>query len=113
MTHAPDPPALAGLRVLDLSRVLAGPLCTAILGDLGAEVIKVERPEWGDDTRQWGPPWAEGSAGREAAYFLAVNRNKRSIAVDMKTEAGRAAPTCWWRTSRRARWTDGGWATKG
>ncbi|HYW06229.1 MAG TPA: CoA transferase, partial [Longimicrobium sp.] len=86
----PDPPALAGLRVLDLSRVLAGPLCTAVLGDLGAEVIKVERPVHGDDTRQWGPPWAAGSAGREAAYYLAVNRNKRSIEVDLKDEAGRA-----------------------
>ncbi|SOD03421.1 Crotonobetainyl-CoA:carnitine CoA-transferase CaiB [bacterium JGI 053] len=81
---------LAGLRVLDLSRVLAGPLCTMLLGDMGAEVIKVERPGDGDDTRTWGPPWAEGPAGRESAYYLSVNRNKRSTAADLKTEEGRA-----------------------
>jgi crotonobetainyl-CoA:carnitine CoA-transferase CaiB-like acyl-CoA transferase len=81
---------LAGLRVLDLSRVLAGPLCTMMLGDLGAEVIKVERPGEGDDTRTWGPPWAEGPAGRESAYYLSVNRNKRSVAANLKTEEGRA-----------------------
>ena len=73
-----SPPPLAGLRVLDLSRVLAGPLCGMILGDLGAEVIKVERPGSGDESRQWGPPWVERPAGRESAYFLTVNRNKRS-----------------------------------
>jgi len=81
-----DAPPLAGLRVLDLSRVLAGPLCTMILGDLGADVIKVERPGSGDDTRQWGPPWS----GDESAYFLCVNRNKRSVAADLKSEAGQA-----------------------
>ena len=81
---------LAGLRVLDLSRVLAGPLCTMILGDLGADVIKVERPGDGDDTRTWGPPWSEGSHGRESAYSLCVNRNKRSAAADLKTDEGRA-----------------------
>ncbi|MBA4156521.1 MAG: CoA transferase [Gemmatimonadetes bacterium] len=90
---SPDPrtpPALRGLRVLDLSRVLAGPLCTMILGDLGAEVIKVERPGTGDDTRHWGPPWAEGGEGaRESAYFLCANRNKRSVAADLKTPEGR------------------------
>lgn len=80
---------LAGLRVLDLSRVLAGPLCTMMLGDMGADVIKVERPVTGDDTREWGPPWAEGDAGHEAAYYLCVNRNKRSVAADLKTDAGR------------------------
>ncbi|HEV2149810.1 MAG TPA: CoA transferase [Longimicrobiaceae bacterium] len=89
----PSPPAspgpLAGLRVLDLGRVLAAPLCTMVLGDLGAEVIKVERPGEGDDTRTWGPPWAEGPAGRESAYFLCTNRNKRSVTADLKTEAGR------------------------
>lgn len=85
----PSAGPLAGLRVLDLSRVLAGPLCTMVLGDLGAEVIKVEHPG-GDDTRSWGPPWAQGPAGRESAYYLSVNRNKRSVAADLKSEEGRA-----------------------
>jgi formyl-CoA transferase len=75
---------LRGIRVLDLSRVLAGPYCTMVLGDLGADVIKVESPE-GDETRTWGPPFAEG----ESAYYLCVNRNKRSIVIDFKTEEGR------------------------
>ena len=75
---------LEGLRVLDLSRVLAGPYATMVLADLGADVLKVEHPERGDDTRHWGPPFAGG----EAAYFLSVNRNKRSIGVDLKTEEG-------------------------
>ena len=88
MTPPPAGP-LAGLRVLDLSRVLAGPLCTMILGDLGADVIKVERPGAGDDTRTWGPPWAEGPAGRESAYYLSINRNKRSVTADLKSDAGR------------------------
>ena len=83
------PGPLAGLKVLDLSRVLAGPLCTMVLGDLGADVIKVERPGTGDDTRTWGPPWAEGPAGRESAYYLSINRNKRSVLADLKTDAGR------------------------
>ena len=76
--------ALDGVRVLDLSRVLAGPYCTMILGDLGADVIKVEQPGKGDDTRSWGPPWAGG----ESAYYLSVNRNKRSITVDIKHPDG-------------------------
>jgi crotonobetainyl-CoA:carnitine CoA-transferase CaiB-like acyl-CoA transferase len=76
--------------VLDLSRVLAGPLCTMMLGDLGAEVIKVEHPAGGDDTRRWGPPWVEGPLGRESAYFLCCNRNKRSITADLKTDQGQA-----------------------
>ena len=74
---------LDGLRVLDLTRVLAGPLCTMVLGDLGADVLKVERPDGGDDTRGWGPPFA----GDDAAYFLSLNRNKRSITVDLKSPA--------------------------
>jgi len=80
---------LQGLRVLDLSRVLAGPLCTMMLGDLGAHVVKVERPGSGDDTRTWGPPWAQGPEGREAAYYLCANRNKRSVEADLKSEEGR------------------------
>jgi crotonobetainyl-CoA:carnitine CoA-transferase CaiB-like acyl-CoA transferase len=75
---------LEGVRVLDLSRVLAGPYATMVLADLGADVIKVEHPDRGDDTRHWGPPFAGG----ESAYFLSVNRNKRSIGVDLKDEIG-------------------------
>jgi crotonobetainyl-CoA:carnitine CoA-transferase CaiB-like acyl-CoA transferase len=75
---------LDGVKVLDLSRVLAGPYATMVLGDLGADVLKVEHPERGDDTRHWGPPFASG----ESAYFLSVNRNKRSIGVDLKDEIG-------------------------
>lgn len=75
---------LHGIRVLDLSRVLAGPYCTMVLGDLGADVIKVESPD-GDETRAWGPPFTNG----ESAYYLCVNRNKRSIVVDFKTDEGR------------------------
>lgn len=77
---------LEGVRVLDLSRVLAGPYATMLLADLGADVIKVEHPERGDDTRGWGPPFVGG----ESAYFLSTNRNKRSIAVDLKSEKGLA-----------------------
>lgn len=83
---------LKGLRVLDLSRVLAGPWCGQILADLGAEVIKIERPLKGDDTREWGPPFLKDKSGketRELAYFLAANRGKRSVTVDITTEAGR------------------------
>lgn len=79
---------LEGVRVLDLSRVLAGPYATMVLADLGADVIKVEHPERGDDTRHWGPPFAGGEATGEAAYFLSVNRNKRSVGIDVKTEEG-------------------------
>jgi crotonobetainyl-CoA:carnitine CoA-transferase CaiB-like acyl-CoA transferase len=79
---------LEGVKVLDLSRVLAGPYATMVLGDLGAEVIKVEHPERGDDTRHWGPPFAGEGEARESAYFLAVNRNKRSIGVDLKDPEG-------------------------
>jgi crotonobetainyl-CoA:carnitine CoA-transferase CaiB-like acyl-CoA transferase len=78
------PAPLAGIRVLDLSRVLAGPLATMTLGDLGADVIKIERPGEGDDTRHWGPPFS----GEDAAYFLSLNRNKRSVALDLKTPGG-------------------------
>ena len=81
---------LAGLRVLDLSRVLAGPWCTQLLGDLGADVIKIERPGVGDDTRHWGPPWHGEGERRVAAYFLSANRGKRSAAIDFATEEGAA-----------------------
>ena len=81
---------LAGVRVLDLSRVLAGPWATQLLADLGAEVIKVEKPGAGDDTRHWGPPWLEHDGQKVAAYFLAANRGKRSVAIDFATEEGAA-----------------------
>ena len=84
---------LSGIRVLDLSRVLAGPSCTQMLGDLGADIIKVERPGDGDDTRKWGPPYlkdADGNDTTESAYYLSCNRNKRSIAVDIATPQGQA-----------------------
>jgi len=77
---------LAGIRILDLTRVLAGPYCTMFLGDLGAEVVKVEQPGVGDDTRGWGPPFAGG----ESAYFLCTNRNKKSLTVDFKSAEGTA-----------------------
>jgi succinate--hydroxymethylglutarate CoA-transferase len=76
--------ALTGIRVLDLTRILAGPLCTMMLGDMGADVIKVEPPGAGDDTRSWGPPFAEG----ESAYYLGVNRNKRSMTLNMAVKSG-------------------------
>ena len=81
---------LAGIRVLDLSRVLAGPWCTQLLADLGAEVIKIERPGAGDDTRHWGPPWHVRDGQKVAAYFLSANRGKRSAAIDFATEEGAA-----------------------
>lgn len=90
MTQARLSP-LDGIRVLDLSRILAGPWCTQNLADLGADVIKVERPDVGDDTRGWGPPYlqdADGNDTSEAAYYLSANRNKRSIEADMATEHG-------------------------
>ena len=79
---------LEGVKVLDLSRVLAGPYATMVLGDLGADVIKVEHPERGDDTRHWGPPFAGEGEERESSYFLSINRNKRSIGVDLKDPEG-------------------------
>lgn len=85
--------ALEGIRVLDLSRVLAGPFCTQILGDLGAEILKIERPGDGDDTRTWGPPYlkdADGNDTSESAYYLSCNRNKKSVTVDIKTTEGQA-----------------------
>lgn len=87
------PDALAGLRVLDLSRILAGPSATQLLGDLGADVVKVEKPGEGDDTRKWGPPYLNDTSGEatdESAYYLSANRNKRSIAIDMASADGLA-----------------------
>jgi crotonobetainyl-CoA:carnitine CoA-transferase CaiB-like acyl-CoA transferase len=93
--------ALAGVRVLDLSRVLAGPWATQILGDLGADVIKIEKPGAGDDTRAWGPPFLAGANGEhgDAAYYLCANRNKRSVTIDFAKPQGaelvrRLAPHC-------------------
>lgn len=85
--------ALSHIRVLDLSRVLAGPWATQVLADLGAEVIKVEHPDGGDDTRHWGPPYmrdANGEATQESAYFLCTNRGKQSVRIDMRTDQGQA-----------------------
>ncbi|MDH0363943.1 CaiB/BaiF CoA transferase family protein [Comamonas aquatica] len=93
MPTTATPGALSGIKVLDLSRVLAGPWATQMLADLGADVIKVERPVAGDDTRHWGPPFLKDDAGqatREASYFTACNRNKRSITVDMAHPEGQA-----------------------
>jgi succinate---hydroxymethylglutarate CoA-transferase len=84
MPSAEPQGALTGVRVLDLTRILAGPLCTMMLGDMGADVIKVEPPGAGDDTRNWGPPFAEG----ESAYYLGVNRNKRSMTLNMAMKSG-------------------------
>ena len=82
---------LSGLRVFDLTRILAGPTCTQLLGDLGADVIKIERPGQGDDTRKWGPPFVPGPDGgdtTESAYFLSANRNKRSLSIDISKPEG-------------------------
>jgi formyl-CoA transferase len=78
---------LTGIRVLDLTRVLTGPYCTLMLGDMGADVVKIELPGTGDETRQWGPPFQAG----ESSYFLSINRNKRSVALDLKSSAGQDA----------------------
>lgn len=92
MDIASKKPPLAGIRVLELARVLAGPWAGQMLADMGADVIKVENPEGGDDTRAWGPPFVEGADGENlsAAYYHSTNRGKRSIAVDLKTEEGQA-----------------------
>lgn len=83
--------ALSGIKILDLSRILAGPTAAQLLGDLGADVVKVEKPSDGDDTRKWGPPYVLDSSGQEtdeSAYYLSANRNKRSIAIDITSESG-------------------------
>ena len=91
---------LSGIHVLDFSRVLAGPYATMVLGDLGADVIKVEQPGRGDDTRMWGPPFMASGAQRESTYFLSVNRNKRSVTIDMKDPGERPF------IERLVRWAD-------
>ncbi len=93
----PRRPALAGLRVLDLSRVLAGPTCAQTLADLGADVVKIERPGVGDDTRPWGPPWLPDEHGEptcDSTYFSSANRNKRSMVIDLANDAGAALVRC-------------------
>ena len=88
---ATNPGPLKGLRILDMTRILAGPTCTQILGDFGADVIKIERPGAGDDSRKWGPPFvkdADGNDTSESAYYLCVNRNKRSLTVDITKPEG-------------------------
>ncbi|MBI2131219.1 MAG: CoA transferase, partial [Candidatus Tectomicrobia bacterium] len=80
------PAPLEGIRVLDLTRILAGPYCTMMLGDMGAEVIKVENPDGGDDTRAWGPPFLNGVS----TYFISINRNKKSVTINLKNEKGKA-----------------------
>ena len=92
---AADDRPLSGIRVVDLTRVMTGPYCTMMLGDLGADVVKIEQPERGDDTRAWGPPFV----GTESAYFLSVNRNKRSVELDLKSERGQEVL---WRLIERA-----------
>lgn len=82
-----DDAPLAGIRIIDLTRIVAGPYCTMILGDLGAEVIKIEQPGTGDEARKWGPPFIEKT--NESCYFVSLNRNKKSVCVNLKTEAGR------------------------
>ena len=85
------PGPLAGIRILDLSRILAGPVCTQLLGDYGADVIKIEKPGAGDDTRTWGPPFvkdADGNDTSESTFYLSANRNKRSVAIDISTRDG-------------------------
>ena len=83
------PSPLEGIKILDMTRILAGPFATMIMADLGAEVVKVEAPGTGDDTRTWGPPFLGQGEHRESCYFLSVNRNKKSICVNMKTNEGR------------------------
>ncbi|WP_293683208.1 CoA transferase [uncultured Phenylobacterium sp.] len=100
---------LAGIRVLDLSRILAGPWCTQVLADLGAEVIKIERPGTGDDTRAWGPPFLktqDGADTTDSAYFASTNRGKQSVTLDIASPEGqeiarRARGRCGNRRNRR------------
>lgn len=93
VTPSPAAGPLDGLKILDLTRILAGPTCTQLLGDMGADVIKIEKPDGGDDTRKWGPPYVNGIGGKptsESAYYLSSNRNKRSVAIDIASSEGAA-----------------------
>ena len=84
---------LSGITVIDLTRILAGPFCTQLLGDLGADIIKIERPGEGDDTRRFGPPYLhddDGTDTGESAYFMSCNRNKRSVSIDISSSEGQA-----------------------
>src|SRR5262249_28788503 len=83
-----DSAALSNVRILDFSRVLARPFCTMLLAGLGADVVKIEDPARGDETRQWGPPWLGEGEHQQSAYFLSVNRNKRSLTLNLKSEVG-------------------------
>ena len=83
--NAQQPPPLEGIRVLDLTRIIAGPYCAMVLGDLGAEVIKIEQPKIGDESRAWGPPWVGETV---SAYFTAINRNKKSLTLNFKKPEG-------------------------
>src|SRR5512143_1052786 len=83
--YPPQQPPLKGIRVLDLTRIIAGPYCAMVLGDLGAEVIKSEQPRTGDESRAWGPPWVGESV---SAYFTAINRNKKSLTLNFKNPEG-------------------------
>lgn len=90
LAHTIQPPEnypLNGIRIMDLTRIVAGPFCTMILSDLGAEVIKIERPGTGDEARKWGPPFIGGTT--ETSYFISLNRNKKSICIDLKSQKGR------------------------
>src|SRR4028119_426529 len=91
MKRSPRKPRgpVAGVRVIDASRVLAGPYLAMLLGDLGADVIKIEKPDGGDQTRAWGPPWVGEGERRVSAYYVSANRNKRSVALDLKSPEGR------------------------
>ncbi len=99
---------LAGIKVVELARILAGPWCGQLLADLGAEVIKIERPQAGDDTRHWGPPFVGEGSNRSAAYFHATNRGKTSRSIDIATPGGRRrsanSPATPMSSSRTTRW---------
>lgn len=89
ISTAVDSPPLEGVKVLDLTRIVAGPFCTMTLGDLGAEIIKIEKPKTGDECRKWGPPFIGNEQTKQSCYFLCLNRNKKSICIDLKSQKGK------------------------